>query len=64
MILYLFNNSEIIIHIYKNSIIYPILSEVPKIMKENHDIPIADHLGSTRMLKSIQEKYASRRRKL
>lgn len=45
------------IHIYKNNIIYPSLSEIPKIMKENHDLPIAGHLGSGRMLKRIQEKY-------
>ncbi|KAJ8730401.1 hypothetical protein PYW07_017439 [Mythimna separata] len=57
IILYLFHNSEINVHIYKNAIIYPSLSEIPKIMKENHDLPIAGHLGSTRMLKRIQEKY-------
>lgn len=57
MILYLFHNSEMTIHIYKNTIIYPSPSEVPKILKENHDLPIAGHLGSGRMLKRIQEKY-------
>ena len=57
MLLYLFHNSEITIHIYKNTIIYPSLSEIPKIMKENHDLPIAGHLGLSRMLKRIQEKY-------
>lgn len=57
MLLYLFNNTGIKIHIYKNLIIYPSLSEVRQILKENHDIPIAGHLGSLRMLKRIQEKY-------
>lgn len=45
------------INIYKNNIIYPTLSEIKKILRENHDIPIAGHLGSLRMLKRIQEKY-------
>ena len=57
MFLFLFKNSGINIHIYKNLIIYPSLTEISKILRENHDIPIAGHLGSTRMLKRIQEKF-------
>ncbi|XP_022819396.1 uncharacterized protein LOC111351609 [Spodoptera litura] len=57
MLLYLFNNSNINVHVYKGSIIYPSSSEIPKILRENHDIPIAGHLGSNRMLKRIQENF-------
>lgn len=57
MILFLFHNTGISIHIYRDKIIYPSLSEIPKILKENHDIPIAGHLGSSRMLKRIQETF-------
>ncbi|CAG4990244.1 unnamed protein product [Colias eurytheme] len=35
----------------------PTLSEIPKILRENHNIPIAGHLGITRMLKRIQEMF-------
>ncbi|CAK1595080.1 unnamed protein product [Parnassius mnemosyne] len=54
---YIFNNSKISIHIYRNQIIYPTLSERPKILRDNHDIPIAGHLGSTRMYNRIQDQY-------
>lgn len=57
MILYLFNNTNIEIHIYHNNIRYPTLREIKQILKDNHDLPIAGHLGGTRMLKRIQEKY-------
>ncbi|XP_048484046.1 uncharacterized protein LOC125490066 [Plutella xylostella] len=57
MYLYLFHNMGIDINIYKDKIIYPALSEIPKILRENHEIPIAGHLGSTRMLRRIQEKF-------
>lgn len=33
------------------------MTEITKILKENHDIPIAGHLGINRMLRRIQEKY-------
>ena len=57
IILYLFNNTNITVHIHHNTIIYPVPSEIPKILKENHDIPIAGHLGSTRMHNRIRERY-------
>ncbi|CAG9133440.1 unnamed protein product [Plutella xylostella] len=54
---YLFHNTEIVVHVYFNQIIYPSLSERAKILKENHDIPIAGHLGSSRMYSRIQEQF-------
>lgn len=57
IILYLFNNTNLTINIHKNIIKYPSITEIPKILKENHDNPIAGHLGSSRMLKRIKEKY-------
>lgn len=57
IIMYLFHNTNIVIHIYKNSIIYPAMTEINKILQENHDIPISGHLGANRMLSRIQEKY-------
>lgn len=57
IILFLFHNTNILVSIHRNTIIFPSLSEIKKILHENHDIPIAGHLGSTRMLKRIQEKY-------
>ncbi|XP_053612629.2 uncharacterized protein LOC128676517 [Plodia interpunctella] len=54
---YLFDGTNIKIHIYHNDIIYPSLNEIPKILKENHDIPIAGHLGSSRMLNRINDRY-------
>lgn len=57
IILFLFHNTNIFVSIYRNTIIFPSLSEIKKILRENHDIPIAGHLGSVRMLKRIQEKY-------
>ena len=54
---YLFHNTNITINIYHDNIIYPAVSEIKKILRENHDLPIAGHLGSVRMLKRIQEKY-------
>ncbi|CAF4944161.1 unnamed protein product [Pieris macdunnoughi] len=57
IILILFHNTNIFITIHKDSLIFPSLSEIKKILKENHDIPIAGHLGTIRMVKRIQEKY-------
>lgn len=57
IILFLFHNTNIFITIHRNAIIFPSLSETKKILRENHDIPIAGHLGSVRMLKRIQERY-------
>ena len=57
MITYLFHNTHIKIHLYKNNIIYPSPSVIPKILRENHDIPIAGHLGSSRMLSRVREQY-------
>ncbi|XP_062532989.1 uncharacterized protein LOC101738890 [Bombyx mori] len=57
MINYLFHDTNIAVNIYHDSIIYPTLSEIPKILKENHNIPIAGHLGSSRMYNRIKEKY-------
>lgn len=58
MLAYLFDGTNIKIHIYHNNIIYPSLSEIPKILKENHDIPIAGHLGSARMFSRIKERFS------
>ena len=57
IITYLFHSTSITAHIFKNTIIYPSPTEITKILKENHDIPISGHLGSNRMLSRIQEKY-------
>lgn len=57
MLTYLFQNSGITIHVHLNKIIYPTLTERPKILKENHDIPIAGHLGSSRMYNRIHDQY-------
>ncbi|XP_063831609.1 uncharacterized protein LOC135080816 [Ostrinia nubilalis] len=57
MLTYLFNNTSVSVNIYHNNIIYPTPSEISKIMKENHDIPIAGHLGTERMLNRIRERY-------
>ncbi|CAB3257647.1 unnamed protein product [Arctia plantaginis] len=54
---YVFHNTKICIHIYLNKTIYPTLSERSKILRENHDIPVAGHLGSTRMYSRIKEQY-------
>lgn len=54
---YLYDGTNIRIHIYHNNIIYPSLSEIPKILKENHDIPIAGHLGSNRMFNRIKDRF-------
>lgn len=57
MLMYLFNNTNITINIHHNTIIYPVPIEVAKILKENHDIPIAGHVGSNRMYDRIKERY-------
>ena len=57
MLTYLFHNTHIKINLYKNDIIYPSPSEISQILRENHDIPIAGHLGSSRMLNRIREQY-------
>nr|XP_049701809.1 uncharacterized protein LOC126055664 [Helicoverpa armigera] len=57
MFCYIFNNSNISIDIYHNSLIFPTPSEIKKILRENHDIPIAGHLGTARMLNRIKERY-------
>lgn len=55
---YLFHNTNITVKIHRNTLIYPTPSEIPTILKENHDLPIAGHVGSTRMLNRIKEKYS------
>ncbi|CAF4952218.1 unnamed protein product [Pieris macdunnoughi] len=57
MLMYLFNNTNITVNIHHNTILYPVPSEITKILKENHDIPIAGHLGSNRMYNRIKERY-------
>ncbi|XP_038207042.1 uncharacterized protein LOC119828829 [Zerene cesonia] len=57
ILLYLFHNTYITIRIYHNNIIYPTPTEIKKILYDNHDIPIAGHLGSTRMFSRIKETY-------
>ncbi|CAK1582180.1 unnamed protein product [Parnassius mnemosyne] len=49
--------TQISVHIYHNAIIYPTPSEIPRILRENHDIPITGHLGSTRMYNRVKERY-------
>jgi len=57
MLTYLFHNTGIQIYIYRNKIYYPSPSEIQKILRENHDIPVAGHLGSNRMYNKIREQY-------
>lgn len=57
IITHLFQNTNISIHIYLNKIIYPSLSERQRVLRENHDIPIAGHLGSSRMYNRIREQF-------
>jgi transposase InsO family protein len=57
MISYVFRNTNITIHIYKNKIIYPTPAEIPQILKENHDSTIAGHPGINRMLNRIKASY-------
>lgn len=57
MIAFVFHNTNLKIHIYKNQLIYPTPVEVPKILKENHDSAIAGHPGVKRMLSRIQASY-------
>lgn len=57
MLGYLFDGTNIKIHIYHDNIIYPSPSEIPKILKENHDLPIAGHLGNLRMYNRIRERF-------
>lgn len=54
---YLFDETNIKVHIYHNNIIYSSMSEIPQILKNNHDLPIAGHLGNNIMLNRIKEKY-------
>ncbi|XP_062527581.1 uncharacterized protein LOC134199889 [Bombyx mori] len=54
---FLFHNTDITIKIYKNSVVFPAPSEISKILKENHDLPIAGHVGTSRMYNRIKEKY-------
>lgn len=57
MLMYLFNNTNVTVNIHHNTIINPVPTEIAKILKENHDIPIAGHLGSNRMYNRIKERY-------
>lgn len=57
MLLYLFHDTGIKINVYHNSIIYPAPAEIKKILQDNHDIPIAGHLGSVRMYNRIKDLY-------
>ncbi|KAJ0177013.1 hypothetical protein K1T71_007022 [Dendrolimus kikuchii] len=54
---YLFHDTRIKIKIYHNNIIYPAPTEIKKILVDNHDIPIAGHLGSVRMYNRIKQTY-------
>lgn len=55
--MYLFDGTNIKVNIHHNTIIYPVPSEITKILRENHDLPIAGHLGSNRMYNRIKERY-------
>lgn len=57
---YLFDGINIKVHIYHNNIIYPSMSEIPQILKNNHDLPIAGHLGNNRMLHRIKKNIIGR----
>lgn len=57
MIAFVFHNTNLKIHIYKNQMIYPTPAEIPKILKENHDSPIAGHPGINRMFSRIKQTY-------
>lgn len=57
MLCYLFHNTGIKIKIYHNNIIYPAPTEIKKILFDNHDIPIAGHLGSVRMYNRIKQTF-------
>ncbi|CAG5041301.1 unnamed protein product [Parnassius apollo] len=57
IIAYIFHNTNIKIHIYRNQIIYPTPAEVPQILKENHDSTIAGHPGIKRMLNRLKDLY-------
>lgn len=57
MISYIFHNTNITIHVYKNQLIYPTPPEVPKILSENHGTPIAGHPGIKRMFNRIKSAY-------
>ena len=57
IITYLFHNTNVKLNIYHNKITYPTVTEIKRIMHDNHDIPIAGHLGSTRMYNRIKENY-------
>lgn len=57
MIAHIFHNTNLKIHIYRNQMIYPTPAEVPKILKENHDSPIAGHPGVKRMFSRIKSSY-------
>lgn len=54
---HIFHNTNIVIKIYKNSIIFPVPSEISKILRENHDLPIAGHVGTSRMYNRLKERY-------
>ncbi|CAK1554979.1 unnamed protein product [Leptosia nina] len=57
MFSYIFTSTNFEIKIYHDCLVYPSLSETRKILHDNHDIPIAGHLGTARMLNRIKEKY-------
>lgn len=57
MLAHLFHTTSIQINIYRNKVYYPSPTEVQKILRENHDIPVAGHLGSSRMFNKIHEQY-------
>ncbi|CAG4983676.1 unnamed protein product [Parnassius apollo] len=54
---YLFHDTQIKININHNNIIYPAPAEIKKILLDNHNIPIAGHLGSVRMYNRIKQSY-------
>ncbi|CAG4993531.1 unnamed protein product [Colias eurytheme] len=57
MIIYVFNQTGIKINIYHNKMIYPTPTEVPTILKDNHDSPVGGHSGFARMYSKLKELY-------
>lgn len=54
---FLFHNTNIKINIYRNSIRYPTPDEVKRILRDNHDSPLAGHPGISRMFDRIKTQF-------
>lgn len=54
---FLFHDTGIKIHVYHNNISFPTPSEVPHILRDNHDPPSAGHPGMSRMYDRLKALY-------